>query len=145
MDDVQDVEATLRGTSDEFYIAVEALAQLERRKRSTTPADANFVQLSRDVVAAAVDVLRIAQEQERLAESVEASPVQDQLDPIEDVTPTRSLGAILDEWRAVERELAAVAPDSPEAAVLLERFSELRERYAGALARVRSNDGISAR
>jgi hypothetical protein len=145
MDDAQDVEATLRGTSDEFYIALQNLGQLERRKRGTSPAADDFIELSRDVVVAAVEVLRIAEDQQRLAEAVGTSPVQDQLDPIEDVTPSRSLAAILDEWRAVERELSAVAPESPEAAALLERFSELRERYAAALAHVRSNDGLSAR
>ena len=141
MDEAQDVEATLRGVSDEFYLAVRTLTELERRKRATMPADDGFVELSRDVRIAAAEVLRIAVDQERLAEAVGSSPVQASLDPIEDVAPAESLSAILDAWRAVERELAGVPADSPEAAVLLERFGELRVRYAAALARVRSDDG----
>jgi hypothetical protein len=137
-----DLETTLRGVSDEFYLAVQALAQLERRKRAAVPASAEFLPLSREVRVAAEEVLRIATDQERLAEAAHA--LQDGLGPIEEVRPAESLAAILADWRAVERELAAAPADSAEAAALTTRYAELRSRYAAALARVRSDADATA-
>jgi hypothetical protein len=138
----QDIERTLRGVSDQFFLAMQALAQLERRKRAAPPSSERFVGLSREVTAAAQEVLRIATDQQRLAEQVGASGRQDGLDAIEAVRPTETLAAILAEWRAIERELAAAPADTPEAAALSERYAALRARYASALARVRtSGDG----
>lgn len=145
MTDSRDVETSLRGTSDEFFLVVQALTQLERRKRSALPIDPGFLTLSREVTAAAAEVLRVATEQQRLAEAVQGSPVQASLDAIDEVRPEETLAAILAEWRSVERELVEAPPDSPEAAELTSRFAELRARYASALARVRKGDGLDGR
>lgn len=139
-----DLEATLRGVSDQFFLAVEALAQLERRKRAAVPASDDFLPLGREVRVTAEEVLRIAADQERLAEQAHA--LQDGLDAIDGIRPVETLAAILAEWRAVERQLAAAAADSPEAAALSARYAELRARYAEALARVRATgDGRDPR
>lgn len=141
----QDIETTLRGVSDQFFLAMEALGQLERRKRAVAPASGEFVVLSREVTAAAHEVLRIASDQQVLAERIAASGRQAGIDAIDAIQPSASLGSILAEWRAVERQLAAAPADTPEAAALSERYAELRARYAAALARVRTDDRLTER
>ena len=55
------------------------------------------------------------------------------LPTIEATPPPERLADILAEWRAVERQLAAVDATSPEAAELMAAFEALRDRYAQAL------------
>lgn len=81
---------------------------------------------------AAKAVLELARVEEAEADAIAARHVAP-LPTIEATPPPERLADILTEWRAVERQLAAVDPTSPEAAQLMEAFEALRDRYAQAL------------
>ena len=122
----------LRGASDGLLLAIEEVALRERKKRGVHPTDPGFVALARDVRIAAEAVLELARDEEAEASDI-AGRGGPTLPTIEATPGPENLASILADWRAVERELAAVDATSSEAARLMERFEELRDRYARAL------------
>ena len=123
----------LRGASDGLLIAIREVDARERMKRGVRPGDPGFPALAREVRVAAETVLRLAQQEENAAEATRGSAVAERLPTINASVPQRDLGAILDEWRAVERRLEAAEAASPEAGRLMQEFEALRTRYAEAL------------
>ncbi|MEO8230198.1 MAG: hypothetical protein ABI628_10615 [Chloroflexota bacterium] len=133
-DDPNAIRDVLRGASDGLIIAIREVDARERLKRGIRPADPAFPALARDVRIAAEALLSLAREEEIKAEQASATPAGARLPTINESTPAPDLGAILDQWRAVERRLEAADPVSPEAVGLMEEFKALRDRYAEALA-----------
>ncbi len=131
-DDIDAARDGLRGASDGLLLAIEEVALRERKKRGVHPTDAGFVELARDVRIAAEAVLDLARDEEAEASDI-AGRGGPPLPTIEATPGPENLASILAEWRAVERELAAVDATSSEAARLMERFELLRDRYAQAL------------
>ena len=135
------IEAGLRGASDGLLIAIRELGEHERIKRRVPPGDPRFPALARAVRQMAADVLRLASDEESFATEATASTQAATLATIEATDIHGELAAILEQWRTVERQLEGVEPGSPESQRLLEKFDELRDIYAVALARIRARDG----
>jgi hypothetical protein len=134
------IEAGLRGASDGLLIAIQELGQHERIKRGVPPGDPRFPTLARSVRQMAEDVLRLAAAEESFATEASASPEAASLSTIDATEIHGELAKILGEWRLVERELDALEIGSPESQALIDRFDELRDRYAVVLARIRARD-----
>jgi hypothetical protein len=129
-------DAQLRGTSDQLLLAIQSVALLEQQKRGVPFGDDGFPDLARAVRAAAEIVLDLALAEEREADRIHARSETDgdSATTIAATAPTASLAEILDEWRGVERRLAAAPAGSHEALALLDAFEQLRSRYATTLA-----------
>ena len=123
----------LRGASDGLLIAIREVDAKERQKRAVLPADPAFAPLAREVRLAAEAVLKLAREEEDRAALTSGNVAGQGLPTINDSTPRSNLAEILGEWRAVERELTAAEPGSPEASRLMNDFETVRDRYAEAL------------
>jgi len=78
-------------------------------------------------------VLEIARHEERTAIEIKREANGETLPPIESVTPAKELAHILDEWRAVEKRMAAAPAGTPEAETLMLEFERLRDAYAQAV------------
>jgi uncharacterized damage-inducible protein DinB len=124
------LEERLRAASDGIQLISQQLHALEEQKRSVEPNDPRFVQLAGLVRTVAAELLELASAEEAFAN--ELSQAGADLEPIEQVPPRQHLKEILEEWRAVERELALAPPSSAEARALVERFEQLRGEYARA-------------
>jgi hypothetical protein len=123
----------LRGASDGLLLAIREVEAREGLKRGVRPSDPGFAPLAREVRIAAEAVLALAREEEARADDTSGSPLDAGLPTINDSAPRPDLNRILDEWRAVERRLAAADPSSDQAHDLMEEFETLRDRYAQAL------------
>jgi Spy/CpxP family protein refolding chaperone len=124
------LEGRLRAASDGIQLISQQLHALEEQKRSVQPNDPRFVQLAGLVRMVAAELLDLASAEEAFASEV--NRVGADLERIEQVPPRQHLQEILEEWRAVERQLAAAPPSSAEARALVERFEQLRDEYARA-------------
>jgi hypothetical protein len=136
MTDQVGFEKDLRAASDGFLMLLEEAQIRERRKREMGPDDPRFPGLAEEIRQVAEQLLEVSIEQERLAhkaQTVGDTTAQD-LPPIATIEEPEDLSAILDEWRAIDRQLATAEPASPEAIELIRRFAHMRERYARAQA-----------
>ena len=133
MSDADDTRDELRGASDGLLIAIREVDARERQKRAVPPGDPGFPDLARDVRLAAEAVLELARREEQAATEATASRIAETLPSINASEPPRDLAAILEEWRAVERQLAEAPAPSEESSRLMERFEELRAQYAEAM------------
>ena len=128
------MEADLRQTSDRLLDQLTHLAELESAKREATPGTPEFVELGRQVEAAAAEVLGRSQEQLQLATA--ARILRDQGSPnapsrpISETPPAREAHVVLAEWREAERRLASAAPDSSEASLARGDVERLRDEYS---------------
>jgi hypothetical protein len=131
-------ESELRATSDSLLSALDRLAAVEADKRALPPDDPKIVELAREVQVLASVVLAAATDEAALAETAHVMAQTDQPDapskPI-DAVP-RSLQAILDDWRAAERDLADAPPGSLEAAEAQARSRAYRSEYQRAFEEV---------
>jgi hypothetical protein len=132
-DDADRTRDVLRGASDGLLIAIREVDARERMKRGVAPSDPQFRVLAREVRQAAETLLYLATQEESKAEETAAANVAAELPTINASTPPPDLARILDEWRAVERQLEAAEPASGESEQLMRQFEELRTRYADAL------------
>jgi hypothetical protein len=132
-DDLTDEMAVLRAASDQLIIAIAEVDARERRKRGVEPTAPAFVDLAREVRIASEVVLEIARHEERTAIEIKREADGETLPPIESVTPAKELAHILDEWRAVEKQMAAAPAGTPEAETLMVEFERLRDAYAQAV------------
>ena len=130
----QDFEraADLRRASDQLMERLDRLYELESRKRELPPDRPEFVRLAREVEDLARALLFTSGEQVDLAEDVHAAAKSGDLAvdiPIRETPPKRDAVAVLAEWRAAERRLAAAplhSKDESEARADVER---LRAEY----------------
>lgn len=120
----------LRVASDTLLDDLDALAALEEEKRGVDPDDPRIVDLSRRIEALAQRVLEGSAEQRRLTVEINRaarSGTKPDDRPIEE-TP-RTVSAVLDAWRAAERELAGTIDGTPEREIAKGKVERLRDEY----------------
>jgi len=96
----------LRVTSDRLLDKLGELHNLEMEKRAAAPGTPRFIEISRDVEAAAREVLGFSARQTDIAVESVAHP-ESSRPPIETIDPPREVPEILADWREAERRLGA--------------------------------------
>jgi hypothetical protein len=128
----QEHAAGLRRASDDFMQRLDRLHELESRKRELPPDQPEFVRLAREIEDLARGLLYAGGVQVELAEEVHADIKQGQVvidQPIRETPPKRDAVAVLSDWRAAERRLAAAAPGSGEERSARADVERLRAEY----------------
>jgi hypothetical protein len=116
LDDLQRA-ANLRQASDTLMQRLDRLYELESRKRELPPERAEFVRLAREIEDLSRALLFSSGEQVELAEAIHADVKSGDVAadvPIRDTPPKRDAVAVLAEWRAAERRLAAAEAGSDD-------------------------------
>ena len=124
--------SALRQTSDLFMQRLDRLQDLESRKRELAPDEAEFVRLAREIEDLARALLHTGGQQVELAEVVHHQAKRNRVtvdQPIRDTPPRRDAVAVLADWRAAERRLAAAAPGSEDETGARADVERLREEY----------------
>jgi hypothetical protein len=124
--------AELRRSSDAFMQRLDRLHELELRKRELPPDEPEFIRLAREIEDLARALLFSGGQQVELAEEVhrEAKANDIAIDQsIRDTPPRRDAVAILADWRAAERRLAAAAAGSDEETGAQAEVDRLRDEY----------------
>ncbi len=124
-------EADIRATSDQLLRDLDVLAALEDQKRALSPGDPELVALAARVDEIAQRVLALTTRQLIISELAETD--EGVTRPIEEVPP-RPIAAVLADWRAEERRLAAAPAGSVDAREAAARIEGLREEYRRAYA-----------
>jgi hypothetical protein len=127
----RDIEEHLRGASDAIVLLLTEIKQLERHKRGIPPGEDRFDEVARSVRVAAQALAEFTEQQEHWARVATADRTD--LERIEDSENSDSLMAILERWRAVERQLDELEPGTPEAIQLFAEFDRIRDEYMSAL------------
>ena len=125
-----DIEEHLRGASDAILLLLTEIGQLERHKRGIPPGEARFDEVARSVRVAAEALADFTRQEEEWA--TVATEDRTDVETISEAESSEPLGAILDRWRAVERQLDGTQPGSPEAIRLFAEFERLRDDYMAA-------------
>jgi hypothetical protein len=123
----RDIEEHLRGASDAIVLLLTEVRQIERHKRAIPPGEDRFDEVARSVRVAAQMLAEFTQQQEDWARIATADRTD--LETIEDSESSDSLTAILERWRAVERQLDEHQPGTPEAIRLFAEFERIRDEY----------------
>ena len=123
----RDIEEHLRGASDAIVLLLTEITQLERHKRGIPPGEARFDEVARAVRVAAQMLAEFTEQQEDWARV--ATVDRTDLETIEESESSDSLTAILERWRAVERQLDEHEPGTPEAIRLFAEFERIRDEY----------------
>ena len=123
----RDIEEHLRGASDAILVLLTEIGQLERHKRGIPPGDNRFDEVARSIRIAAQALGDFTQQEEEWA--AVATEDRTDLETISEAETSESLSAILERWRAVERQLDDTEPGSPEAVRLFAEFERLRGEY----------------
>ena len=124
--------AKLRRASDTLMQRLDRLYELESRKRELSPDRPEFVRLAREIEDLSRALLFSSGEEVELAEAVHADVKAGDLDadmPIRETPPRREAVAVLSEWRAAERRLAAAAPGSEDESAARAEVDFLRVEY----------------
>lgn len=127
----RDIEEHLRGASDAVVLLLTEVGQLERHKRGIPPGEKRFDEVARALRVAAQALAEFTKEQEDWGRVATADRTD--LETIADSESSASLAAILERWRAVERQLDEHKPGSPEAIRLFAEFERIRDEYMTAL------------
>jgi hypothetical protein len=123
----RDIEEHLRGASDAIVLLLTEVSQLERHKRAIPPGEERFDEVARAVRIAAHTLAEFTEQEEHWAHVATAERTD--LETIEDSKGSDSLTAILERWRAVERQVEEHEPGSPEAVRLFAEFERIRDEY----------------
>jgi hypothetical protein len=123
----RDIEEHLRGASDAIVLLLTEVSQLERHKRGIPPGEERFDEVARAVRVAAQALAEFTEQQEHWAAVATADRTD--LETIGDSQSSESLTAILERWRAVERQLDEHEPGTPEAIRLFAEFERIRDEY----------------
>jgi hypothetical protein len=126
----RDIEKHLRAASDAILLLLTEVGQLERHKRFIRPGDPRFDEVARSVRSAARMLAEFTEKEETWAEV--ATDGRPDLNRIDDSANAPAVAAILDRWRAIERQLDEVEPGSPEAIALFAEFERARDEYMAA-------------
>jgi uncharacterized membrane protein YccC len=126
----RDIEEHLRGASDAVVLLLTEVSQLERHKRGIPPGDDRFDEVSAAVRVAAQALAEFTKREEEWARI--ATEDRTNLETIDESESAASLGALLAQWRAVERQLAEMPPGTPEGMRLFAEFERLRDEYMAA-------------
>lgn len=116
LDDAQRA-ADLRQASDTLMQRLDRLYELESRKRELPPDRPEFVRLAREIEDLSRALLFSSGQQVELAEAIHADVKAGDVDanlPIRETPSKRDAVAVLSEWRAAERRLAAAPAGSAE-------------------------------
>ena len=143
-----DPALALRATSDALLADISRLADLERAKRHLQPGDERLVEVSAEIEVIADRVLQGSAEERARSEDaaamvelgVEHAPEQsiEETDPPRpaDAPPappaapkSRSIQAVLEEWRDAERRAGAALPGSPEGELARAEAERLKAEY----------------
>lgn len=133
--------AQLRATSDQMLRDLDVLAALEEEKRTLVPGDPQMVELAARVDEIAQRVLALTSRQREMAaqQTAYVNASGSSAPPI-DATPPRPIAAILADWRAEERRLAAAESGSVDAIEASVTIAGLREEYREAYERQARRD-----
>jgi hypothetical protein len=123
----REIEEHLRAASDAILLLLTEIGQLEQHKRHIPPGEDRFDEVARSVRAAARSLAEFTERQEAWAGIATAD--RDDLATIEQSANAQSLAAILERWRAVERQLDSLQPGTPEAIRLFGDFERIRAEY----------------
>jgi hypothetical protein len=126
----RDIEEHLRGASDAIVLLLTEVGQLERHKRGIPPGEDRFDEVSGAVRVAAQALAEFTKREEEWARLATADRTD--LETIDESENATSLAAILEEWRAVERQLDETPPGTPEGMRLFAEFERLRYEYMAA-------------
>ena len=142
-----EIEQDLRAVSDRLLQTLDQLEKLENRKRSLEPNSPEFGHLSAEIERLAAAVFAHTHAERTLGEKTEviARRTGADVQPIEEIAPVRELSVILAEWRAAERRLGDVQPDSAEHAQAETELERLRAEYHEAYAAAHGADDKSKR
>jgi hypothetical protein len=124
--------ADLRQASDTLMQRLDRLYELESRKRELPPERAEFIRLAREIEDLSRALLYSSGQEVELAEAihadVKAGDVASDI-PIRDTPPRRDAVAILAEWRAAERRLAAAPAGSEDERAARAEIDRYRIEY----------------
>ena len=126
----RDIEEHLRGASDAVVLLLTEVGQLERHKRGIPPGEDRFDDVARAVRVAAQALAEFTKREEDWARI--ATSDRTDLETIDESEAASSLAAILEQWRAVERQLDDTPPGTPEGMRLFAEFERLRAEYMAA-------------
>ncbi len=117
-------EAELRATSDVLLAAIDELRTVEEEKREVSPDDPSFSELAARVDHLARTVLDLSQVQREHADA-RVRPSR----PISEVPADLPMAAILERWRAAERQLESTTQGSEEWLTAAAEADACREAY----------------
>jgi hypothetical protein len=122
-----DIEEHLRGASDAIVLLLTEVGQLERHKRGIPPGEDRFDDVARAVRVAAQALAEFTKREEEWGRIATADRTD--LQAIDESKNAASLTAILEQWRAVERQLDETPPGTPQGMRLFAEFERLRYEY----------------
>jgi hypothetical protein len=125
--DATTIEEHLRAASDAILLLLTEVGQLERHKRGIPPGEPRFDEVARSVRVAAKALADLTEFEEDWART--ATDGRTDIEPISESEAAPRAAAILERWRAVERQLDHLEPGSPESARLFAEFERLRDEY----------------
>jgi len=125
--DATEIEEHLRAASDAILLLLTEVGQLERHKRGIPPGEPRFDDVARSVRVAAQALAEFTEYEERWARI--ATDGRTDIETISKSENPPASAAILERWRAIERQLDDVEPGSPEAARLFAEFERARDEY----------------
>jgi hypothetical protein len=125
--DATDIEEHLRAASDAILLLLTEVGQLERHKRGIPPGEPRFDDVARSVRVAARALAEFAEYEETWARI--ATDGRTDIETIAESENAPAMAAILERWRAIERQLDDVESGSPEAARLFAEFERARDEY----------------
>lgn len=128
--DATRIEEHLRAASDAILLLLTEIGQLERHKRGIPPGEPRFDEVAKAVRVAAQSLAEFTAHEEDWAEI--ATDGRTDIEPINESEATPRTAAILERWRAVERQLDELEPGSPESIRLFGEFERLRDEYLAA-------------
>lgn len=128
--DATEIEEHLRAASDAILLLLTEVTQLERHKRAIPPGESRFDEVARSARIAAASLAEFTQQEEEWARIATAD--RDDIEPIEESQNRPAIAAILERWRAIERQLDDVQPGSPESVRLFAEFERTRDEYMAA-------------
>lgn len=125
-----EIEEHLRAASDAILLLLTEITQLERHKRGIPPGDPRFDEAARSVRIAAQSLAAFTEQEEAWGRVATAD--RHDLEPIAEAANAETLAAILERWRAIERQLDEVVPGSPDHERLFAEFERARDEYMSA-------------
>jgi hypothetical protein len=136
--DATRIEEHLRAASDAILLLLTEIGQLERHKRGIPPGNPRFDEISRSLRVAAQGLAEFTEGEEAWART--ATDGRTDIEPIAQSEAAPNTAAILERWRAVERQLDDLEPGSPESVRLFAEFERLRDEYLAAFRERESTD-----
>ena len=125
--DANEIEEHLRAASDAILLLLTEVGQLERHKRGIPPGEPRFDEVARSVRVAAQALAQFTEYEETWARI--ATDGRTDIERISDSEAAPATAAILERWRAIERQLDEVEPGSPESDRLRAEFERTRDEY----------------